>query len=109
MDSNFLFNTSKWNLFTSIGFSKAFKPENISLYIFCVNYRGLDSNCDFLQEVLINVSSNSLTVDFICFTDVLHHKINSYHNLLYNTRLDSDDGHGGVGLYISGTFCKQED
>ena len=42
--------------------------------------------------------------------DVLHYKINGYHNLLFNTRLDTDDGHGEVGLYISDTFTysKQE-
>ena len=109
MDSNSPFNTSKWTLFTSTWFYKTLKPENISLYIFCVNYRGLEANCDSLQEVLINMSSNGLTIVFICFTDVLHHKINGYHNLLYNTRLDTDDGHGGVGLYISGTLSKQGD
>ena len=43
--------------------------------------------------------------------DILHYKINGYHNLLFNTRLDADDGHGGVGLYISETFTysKRED
>ena len=56
------------------------------------------------------MSSNGLTFDFIApaevfkIQEVLHDKINCYHNLLSNTRLDTDDGHGEVGLYISDTF-----
>ena len=56
------------------------------------------------------MSSNGLTLDFIGLTEifkiqgVLHYKINGYHNLLFNTRLYADGGHGGVGLYISETF-----
>ena len=56
------------------------------------------------------MSSNGLTLDFIGLTkvfliqDVLHFKINCYHNLLFNVRLDTDVGHRGVELYISDTF-----
>ena len=56
------------------------------------------------------MSSNGLILDFIGITevfkiqDVLRYKINGYHNLLFNTRPDIDDGLGGVGLYISETF-----
>ena len=63
-----------------------------------------------LQELLITMSSKGLTFHFIGVTevfkiqDVLHYKINIYHNLLFNMRLDTDDGHRGVDLYISDTF-----
>ena len=72
--------------------------------------RSLEAHWDTLQDLLLTMSSNGLTLDFIGLTeifkiqDVLHYKINGYHNLLFNTRLDADDGHGGVGLYISETF-----
>ena len=77
----------------------------------------LEAHWDTLQELLLTMSSNGLTLDFIGLTeslkiqDVLHYKINGYHNLLFNTRLVADDGHGGVGLYISETFTysKRED
>ena len=41
------------------------------------------------------MSSNGLTLDFIGITvcliqDVLRYKINGYHNLLFNTRVDTD-------------------
>ena len=85
--------------------------------MFCVNCRSLEAHCDTLQELLLTMSSNGLTLDFIGLTeivkiqDVLHYKINGYHNLLFNTRFDADDGHGGVGLYITETFIysKRED
>ena len=33
--------------------------------------------------------------------DGLNHSITGYHNIVSNTRHDSDDGHGGVGIYIN--------
>ncbi len=116
-DSPFSLNTSKCKYFTSVEFSKYVKPETVSISMFCVNCRSLDAHRDTLQELLLTMSSNGLTLDFICLSevfkiqDVLHYKINGYHNLLFNTRLDTDDGHGGVGLYISETFTysKRED
>ena len=56
------------------------------------------------------MSSNGLTLDLITLTevfkiqDVLQYNINVYHSLLFNTILDTDDRHGGVGLYINETF-----
>ena len=91
-----------------------FLPGTVSLSMFCVNCRSLEAHWDTLQELLLTMSSNGLTLAFIGLTeiqDVLHYKINGYHNLLFNTRLDADDDHGGVGLYISETFTysKRED
>ena len=94
-----------------------FLPGTVSLSMFCVNCRSLEAHWDTLQELFLTMSSNGLTLAFIGLTeifkiqDVLHYKINGYHNLLFNTRLDADDGHGGVGLYISETFTysKRED
>ena len=109
-DSPFSFNTSECKYVTSVEFSKYVKPENVSLSMFCVNCCSLEAHRDTLQELLLNISSKGLTFDFIGLTevfkiqDVLHYNINGYHNLLFNTRLDTDDGHGGVGLYISETF-----
>ena len=79
--------------------------------------RSLEAHWETLQELLLTMSSNRLTLDFIDLTevfkiqDVLHYKIDGYHNLLFDTRLDADDGHRGVGLYISETFTysKRED
>ena len=115
--SPFSLNTSECKYFTSVEFSKYVKPETVSLSMFCVNCRSLEAHWDTLQELLLTMSSNGLTLDFIGLTeifkiqDVLHYKINGYHNLLFNTRLDADDGHGGIGLYISETFTysKRED
>ena len=43
--------------------------------------------------------------------DSQQYNINGYHSLLFNTRLQNDDGHGGVGIYIndSFTYTKRED
>ena len=116
-DLPFSLNTSECKYFTSVEFCKYVKPENVSLSMFCLNCCRLEAHWDTLQESLLTMSSTGLTLDFIGLTkvfkiqDVLHYQINGYHNLLFNTRLDTDDGHGGVGLYISETFTysKRED
>ena len=43
--------------------------------------------------------------------DYQQYNINRYNSLLFNTRLQNDDGHGGVGIYINETFTytKRED
>ena len=63
------------------------------------------------------MSSNGITPDLIGLTevfkiqDILQYNINGYHNLLFNTSLNTDDRHGGVGLYINETltYLKRED
>ena len=115
-DSLFSLNTSQCKYFTSVEFSKYVKSETVSLSIFCVNCRNLEAHWDTLHELLLTMSSNGFTLDFIGLTevfkiqDVLHYKINGYHNLLFNTRLDTDDGHGGLDC-ISDifTYSKRED
>ena len=60
-----------------------------------VIYRCLEGYWDSLRELLFNMSSNGLTFDFIGFSGifqiqhVLQYTINDYHNLLFNTILDS--------------------
>ena len=106
-----------FNLTTLHNETKHTKNENVTLSMFCVNCRSLEAHWDTLQELLLTMSSNGLALEFIDLTevfkiqDVLHYKINGYRNLLFNTRLDTDDGHGEVGLYISETFTysKRED
>ena len=54
--------------------------------------------------------SNGLTFDFIGLIGifkiqyVLHYTINGYQNVLFNTRLYTEDSHGGVGLFIPYVF-----
>ena len=91
-------------IFTSVECSKYVKPETVPLSMFCVNCRSVSKCWDILQELFLIMSSNGLTLECIGLTevfkiqDVLHYKINGYHNLLFSTRLDADDGHGEVGL-----------
>ena len=75
-------------LFYLVEFSKYVKPETVSLSMFCLNCRSLEAHWDTLQKLRLTMSSNCLTIDFIGLTevfkiqDVLHDKINGYHNLL---------------------------
>ena len=72
---------------------------------------------NFQKELLLNLSSNGLKLDIIGLTEIFRirnsqqYKINGYRNLLFNTRLENDDGHRGVGIYIneSFTYSKRED
>ena len=48
-------------------------------------------------------------IEIFRILDSQQYNINGYHSLLFNTRLQNDDGHGGVGNYISFTYTKRED
>ena len=67
--SLFSLNTSECKYFTSVEFSKYVKPETVSLSMFCVNCRSLEAHWDTLQELLLTMSSNGLTLDFIGLTE----------------------------------------
>ena len=69
-DSPFSLNTNDCKYFSSVEFFKTFKPGNISLSMFCINCRSLEANWDSFQELLFNMSSNDLILDFIGITEV---------------------------------------
>ena len=53
--SPFSLNTNDCKHFSSVEFSKAFKPGNISLSMFCINCRSLEAHWDSFQELLFNI------------------------------------------------------
>ena len=70
-----------------------------------------------MQNLFCNLSSDDLKFDIIGLTEIFRirdyqqYSINGYHSLLFNTRLQNDDGLGGVGIYINEnfTYTKRED
>ena len=102
---------------TAVEFSKAFQSDNISLSMLCIHCRSLEAHWDSLQELFCNLSSDDLKLDIIGLTEIFRirdsqqYNINGYHSLLFNTRLQNDDGHDGVGIYINKhfTYTKRED
>ena len=108
--SPFSMNTNECKYFTSVEFSKSFNSRNISLSMFCIDCHSLEAHWDSIQELLFNMSSNGITLDLISLTDVfkiqdiLQYNINGYHSLLINTKLDTDNCCGGIGLCINETF-----
>ena len=69
-DSPFSLNTSECKYFTSVEFSKYVKAEHVFLSMFCVDCRSFEVHWDCLQELLINMSSNGLSSDFVGLTEV---------------------------------------
>ena len=63
------------------------------------------------------MSNESFHFDIIGLTEIFklnegfNYSIAGYHDILSNTRHDSDDGHGGVGIYINEnmSFFKRDD
>ena len=51
-DSHYLLSTHDCKYFTSVELSKAVKPGNISLSMFCINSHSLEAHWDSLQELL---------------------------------------------------------
>ena len=64
-------------------------------------------NWDSLNQLIYNVTTEQSRFDFIGLTEIfkLHvefnYSIQGYHYIEYNTRDDSDYGHGGVGIYVN--------
>ena len=96
-------NTNECKYFTLVEFSKAFQRDNISLSMLC-NCRSLEAHWGVLPEVFCNLSSDCHKLDIIDLTEIFRirdsqqYNINWYQCLLFNTRMQNDDGHGGVDM-----------
>ena len=105
-DSPLSLNPNECKNLTTVEFSNAFQSDKVSLSMLCINCRRLAAHCDSLQELFCNLSSAGLKFDMIALTKIFRiqdsqqYTINGYHSLLFNTILQNDDGHGGIGIYI---------
>ena len=85
--------------------------------MFCINCRSINANWGSFTELILNISSDRFHFDFIGLTEVFkvhdgtNYSIEGYHDIESNTRGDTDDGHGGVALYINETmsFFRRDD
>ena len=81
--------------------------ENNKLSILSLNCRSINANWDSLNQLIYNVTTEHCRFDFIGLTEVFkfnvdfNYSIHEYHYIEFNTRDESDDGHGGVGIYIN--------
>ena len=81
--------------------------ENNQLSIFSLNCRSINANWDSLNQLIYNVTTEQSRFDFIGLTEIFklydefNYSIQGYHYIEYNTRDDSDYGHGGVGIYVN--------
>ena len=79
--------------------------ENNQLSIFSLNCRSINANWDSLNQLIYNMTTDHCRFDFIGLTEVFkfhddfNYSIQGYHYIESNTRDNSDDGHGGVGIY----------
>ena len=88
-----------------------------SLSLFCLNCRSVSANWDSLHELICDLSSRGFLFDVIGLTEVfkipecISFNIRGYHCLQFQTRSDTDDGRGGVGLFINSkfTYVKRDD
>ena len=104
-DSPFSYQSNSCNYHTPNEFAQMLRHHNTHASLFCLNCRSLNAHWDPLQELLLNMSTTKFQFDFIGLTEVfkicddVNYKLNGYHDLQFNTRPTTDDGHGGVGLY----------
>ena len=98
-------------------FAQNIHPTNNSLSLFCLNCRSISANWDCIHELICNLSSRGFLFDIIGLTEVfkipdsMSFNITGYHCLQFQTRSDTDDGRGGVGLFINSnfTYVKRDD
>ena len=106
-DSPLSLNPNECKYLTTVEFSNAFQSDKVSLSMLYINCRSFQAHCDSVKEVFCNLSSGGLELDIIALTEIFRirdsqqYNIHGYHSLLFNTRLQNDYGHGGVGIYIS--------
>ena len=83
----------------------------------CLNCRSINANWESLNELFYNVTNSPFQFDFLGLTEIFkihdhfNYSINGYHDIEFNTRHHSDDGHGGVGLYVKSTvsYSRRDD
>ena len=91
-------------------FAQTIQPTNNSLSLFCLNCRSISANWDCFHELICNLSSRGFLFDIIGLTEVfkiphcMSFNITGYHGLQFQTSSDTDDGRGGVGLFINSIF-----
>ena len=91
--------------------------ENNQLSIFSLNCRSINANWDSLNQLIYNMTTDHCRFDFIGLTEVFkfhddfNYSIQGYHSIESNTRDNSDDGHGGVGIYVNSdlSYCRRDD
>ena len=91
--------------------------ENNQLSIFSLNCRSINANWDSFNQLIYNMTTDHCRFDFIGLTEVFkfhddfNYSIQGYHSIESNTRDNSDDGHGGVGIYVNSdlSYCRRED
>ena len=116
-DSPFSYQTNSCNYHTPNEFAQMLRHHNTHASLFCLNCRSSNAHWDPLQELFLSMSTTKFQFDFIGLTEVfticddVNYKLNGYHDLQFNTRPDTDDGHGGVALYIKDnlTYVKRDD
>ena len=97
--------------------AQTIEPTNNSLSLFCLNCRSISANWDCFHELICDLSSRGFSFDIIGLTEVfkipdcMSFNITGYHCLQFQTRSDTDDGRGGVGLFINSkfTYVKRDD
>ena len=98
-------------------FAQTIQPTNYSLSLFCLNCRSISANWDCSHELICDLSSRGFSFDIIGLTEVfkipdcMSFNITGYNCLQFQTRSDTDDGRGGVGLFINSkfTYVKRDD
>ena len=91
--------------------------EKNQLSLLSLNCCSINANCDSLNHLIYNVTSEHCRLDFIGLPEVFKiyddfdYSIQGYHHIEYNIRDDADDGHGGVGLYVNSdmSYCRRDD
>jgi len=80
------------------------------LSLFCINCQSLKANYNSLLNLLTDLQVHKTDFDVLALTEIfripdnMKFTIPGYHDLIYNTRDDSDDGRGGVGIFLNDQF-----
>ena len=78
--------------------------------MFCINCRSINAKWEALNELIDDMSNERYfyvigMIEILKLNDWFNYYIAGYHDILSNTRHDSDGGHGGVGIYINELTC----
>ena len=86
--------------YTSDEVAQTIGNENNQISTFSLNCRSINANLDSLNQLIYNVTTEHCRFDCIGLTEVFkfnddfNYSIQGYHYIEYNTRGETDDGHG---------------
>ena len=102
--------SNKCSYYVPSDFRNAISAHGENFSVFSLNCRSLPAHWHEIKDLIACMSSSEFSFDIIGFSEIFRPKsgiaysLEGYHELLTNIREETDDGRGGVGIFIKDKY-----